>query len=79
MVLVYCPGPEDSKKVSHVRLGWQTPHQDTQFSPKLHFEDFPDPPDGVFFFHGYLVKLKVYFGIQKNVVSIQIQTNVVII
>ena len=64
MVPVHCPGPEDSKKVSYVRLGWQTPHQDTQFPPKLHFEDFPDPPDGVkkifFLLHGYLVKLKVH-------------------
>ena len=50
MLPVHCPGPEDSKKASYVRLGWQKPHQDTQFPQKLHFEDLcglQDPPDGV--------------------------------
>ena len=49
-------GPEDSKKVSCVRLGWQKYHQYIQFPPKPHF-DLPDHPDGVtkyLFRYGYL-------------------------
>ena len=66
MLPVHCPGPEDSKKVSYMRLGWQKPHQDTQFPQKLNFEDFhglPDHPDGVkkyFFLHQYLATNKTF-------------------
>ena len=69
MLPVHCPGPEDSKNVSYVRLGWQKPHQDTQFPQKLHFEDLcglPDHHDGVKkILHCYLATNKTFKRPQK--------------
>ena len=63
------PGPEDSKKVSYVRLGWKKNHQDAQFPQKLHFEDFhglPDHPNGAKKnLHQYLATNKTFKMPQK--------------
>ena len=55
MMPIYAPKysamiPENSKKVSYVRLKWQKYHRYIQFPSKPHFDDIPDltnHPDGV--------------------------------
>ena len=40
-----CPGPKDSKSVSHMKIEWQKHHQDPQNSPNIHFWDVHELPD----------------------------------